>query len=120
MAAPVATLLANLPWGTIIKNAPAVVEQAQRLFAGVKDRGGDAGSADQPVAGDETEAIEALRDELQAEREELARLAQVVSELAELNEALVAKSLRMRLWLILTTGLAAIGVAGHIGALLIG
>ena len=95
MPAPMGMFLANLPWKTIIENAPAAVGHARKLLDGVRRRGAGV-PARRPEGASADEHVAHLAEELSRQSEDLAALAQTVGELAELNGALVAEVDQLR------------------------
>lgn len=109
------TILSNVPWTDVIKNAPAVADGAKKLW---KKVGGKASTASNvPVAEpatpeDRIANLQARVDELHAQ---MLTASEVVRSLAEQNAQLIArveKTRRRLLWLALfTVGVAGIAVA---------
>lgn len=109
------TILSNVPWTDVIKNAPAVADGARKLW---KKVGGKTSTASNvPVAEpatpeDRIANLQARVDELHAQ---MLTASEVVRSLAEQNAQLIArveKTRRRLLWLALfTVGVAGIAVA---------
>ena len=120
MPAPVGMILANLPWKTIIENAPAAVGHARKLLDGVRRRESEI-PARMPEGASADDHVAHLAEELSRQSEDLAALAQTVGELAELNGALVAEveQLRRRMRMTyLLAGLATLGGVVSVAAIL--
>ena len=81
------TVLNLVPWGEVIKNAPAVADGAKKLWdsVGKKGPGGDTDVAP-PVAGAEISSDAAMQ----------ARLAQADASIAQLQEQMQASSLLIK------------------------
>lgn len=109
------TILSNVPWTDVIKNAPAVADGAKKLW---KKVGGKTSTASNvPVAEpatpeDRIANLQARVDELHAQ---MLTASEVVRSLAEQNAQLIArveKTRRRLLWLAMfTVGVAGIAVA---------
>ncbi|HET7598087.1 MAG TPA: hypothetical protein VFK15_14230 [Burkholderiales bacterium] len=104
--------LKALPWGTILSNAPTVVDAANRLLSQTRRRS-DAGDGP-PGALESLQArIAALEEHDRADAAVLKQLAEEVAALARASEVI---ALRMRLVLLLSlialvAAVAAIGLA---------
>jgi hypothetical protein len=104
------TALRAVPWGTILSQAPTVVDAANRLLSQSKRRPPQSGSSDEL----ETlkERIAALEEHDQADAAVVKQLADQVAELSRLSQVM---AVRMRMVLLLslvaiTTGMVALGL----------
>ena len=109
------TILSNVPWTDVIKNAPAVADGAKKLWKKVGGKAPTASSVPvaEPVTPEDRIAnLQARVEELHAQ---MLSASEVVRSLAEQNAQLIArveKNRRRLLWLaIFTVGTAAIAVA---------
>lgn len=104
------TILSNVPWSDVIRNAPAVAEGAKKLWKKVgsdarRDKLTDDGSPEERIA-----ALHARVDELQAQ---MLTSSEVIQSLAEQNAQLIARieTGRRRLALLVFLNLAIAGIA---------
>ncbi|MDX9706055.1 MAG: hypothetical protein RBT86_00585 [Azospira sp.] len=104
------TILSNVPWSDVIRNAPAVAEGAKKLWKKVGSNAGkgnvvDGGSPEERIA-----ALHARVDELQAQ---MLASSEVIQSLAEQNAQLIARieSGRRRLALLVLLNLLVVGIA---------
>lgn len=108
------TILSNVPWSDVIKNAPAVADGAKKLW---KKVGGKASTASSPPVA-EPETLEDRIANLQARVDELhaqmLTASEVVQSLAEQNAQLIARvetnRRRMLALLVFNIGVAALAV----------
>jgi hypothetical protein len=108
------TILSNVPWSDVIKNAPAVADGAKKLW---KKVGGKASTASSPPVAesatpeDRIANLQARVDELHAQ---MLTASEVVQSLAEQNAQLIARvetnRRRMLALLVFNIGVAALAV----------
>lgn len=105
------TILSNVPWSDVIKNAPAVAEGAKKLWKKVGSRASTVTTA--PIAGSEATpeaqlaSLQARVAELQAQ---MLAASELVQSLAEQNAQLIARveaNRRRMVFLTICTGLVA-------------
>ncbi|MBW7903380.1 MAG: hypothetical protein H3C26_18045 [Rhodocyclaceae bacterium] len=106
------TILSNVPWSEVIKNAPAVTDGAKKLWKKVR---GDTPNEGAPSPADDTPegrlaALQAEVDELQAQ---MLASSEVIRSLAEQNTQLIARveAGRRRLLALAVFNVAVAGVA---------
>lgn len=113
MAAPILVALKAVPWGALLRNAPAILTTADRLWSAVKGR------KEKPPPGSELQALSgrvaALEGHDQANAELVKEIAQQVQHLTDTAQVLAA-----RLRIAIATGvlLLAISIALALAALL--
>lgn len=101
------TALKALPWGTILSQAPTVVDAANRLLSQTRRRPPPSGSTGQLDA--LLQRIEALEEH---DRADAAVLKQLAEEAAALARASQVMAMRMRLVLLLSIVAIVIGMVG--------
>ncbi|WP_374327828.1 hypothetical protein [Azonexus sp.] len=105
------TILSNVPWSDVIKNAPAVAEGARKLWQKVGSRS-PAAAPGAPVATpeDQLAALQLRVDEMHAQ---LQNAGEVIQSLAEQNAQLIARveKTRRRLLLLALANLVTAAVA---------
>ncbi len=100
------TILQNVPWTDVIRNAPAVADGAKKLWRKVAGKGGESDSAD-VVAGaadeqDPGAQLAELRARVEALHGQMLASSEVIQALAEQNAQLIARietHRRRLLWL---------------------
>lgn len=89
------TVLSNIPWGTVVENAPKIADGAARLWNTVARRkpsgAADNAVADAPVAKPRSE-VERLAARLQTAEEGVARLEEQMQASSELIKALAEQN----------------------------
>ncbi len=106
------TILSNVPWPDVIRNAPAVADGAKKLWQKVGRKpgaGADVAAAD-GAAAPTLQQLQAQIDEL---RGQLITSSELIQALAEQNGQLIARveATRRRLLWLLAGNLLALGVA---------
>ena len=105
------TILSNVPWSDVIKNAPAVADGAKKLWKKVGSKASTATTT--PVAGGATqeEQIANLQTRVDELHAQMLAASEVVQSLAEQNAQLIARvetnRRRMLVLLICNIGVAA-------------
>ncbi len=95
-AGTIISVLANIPWGQVVDNAPKVADGAARLWKAVRRKTSDA-AADESAEAAQTEAealdqrLSAMQAQLLGLEEQLAISAELIQALAEQNTQLVRK-----------------------------
>ncbi len=87
------TILANVPWTEVIKNAPVVADGARKLWKKVGGRATGPASASAPVAqpGTPEEQLAQLQARVDELHGEMLAASEVIRSLAEQNAQLVAR-----------------------------
>lgn len=100
------TILQNVPWSDVIRNAPAVAEGARKLWRKVGGKGGEEDSGIATSEGGAELSVEARVAQLQAQVEalqgQMLASSEVIQSLAEQNAQLIARievNRRRLLWL---------------------
>lgn len=95
------TILSNVPWSDVIKNAPAVAEGARKLW---KKAGSKASVSDDAPA----DSLAALQGQVAELRAQMLAAGEVIQSLAEQNAQLIARveKTRRRLLLLALANLA--------------
>jgi hypothetical protein len=110
------TILSNVPWSDVIKNAPAVADGAKKLWHKVGGKASSTNASSEPIAGnaapeDRIAHLQARVDELHAQ---MLTASEVVRSLAEQNGQLIARvetnRRRMLALLIFNIGVAALAL----------
>lgn len=105
------TILSNVPWSEVIKNAPVVADGARKLWNKVGGKGAAAEPAAPVPAASPEERVAELQARVDALHAQMLTASEVIASLAEQNAQLVARieSNRRRTLALLIVN---IGVAG--------
>lgn len=88
------TILQNVPWTDVIRNAPAVADGARKLWrkvAGKAEEGDGAAAAPGSEVQDPLARLAALQAEVEALRGQMLASSEVIQALAEQNAQLIAR-----------------------------
>ena len=106
------TILQNVPWADVIRNAPAVADGARKLWRKAAGKSGESGKAQVVASADAEQSpaaqLAALRTQVEALHGQMLASSEVIQALAEQNAQLIAHietHRRRLLWL--ATGNAA-------------
>ena len=121
MAIPWVTLLKAVPWGDVVKAAPAVLEGAEKLWDGVRGKsGGSVPPAETLSSPPLTPTEQALAEHEKAIARldaEIEQSAQVIKALAEQNANLIARIEKLqKTFAIAVATVAVVAVTGFIFA----
>lgn len=122
-AGSIITVLANIPWGQVVENAPKVANGAMKLWNAVRNRKKQPGADEEPPSaaadGNMSEAdllrarLLRLDENISSLQEQMQASSELIKELAEQNAQLVARieANRRRLAWVAATGAVALIVA---------
>ncbi|MDR0776196.1 MAG: hypothetical protein LBE81_06105 [Azonexus sp.] len=86
------TILQNVPWTDVIRNAPAVADGARKLWRKVAGKGGEGGNMQGVADAEQSPAAQlaALRAQVEALHGQMLASSEVIQALAEQNAQLIA------------------------------
>ncbi|MCL2525355.1 MAG: hypothetical protein FWF20_11210 [Betaproteobacteria bacterium] len=99
------TILRNVPWSDVIRNAPAVADGARKLWRKAAGKGSEGGKSEEVADVDEQNPaaqLAALQKQVAALHEQMLASSEVIQALAEQNAQLIARNeihRRRLLWL---------------------
>ncbi|MFV0370928.1 MAG: hypothetical protein ACK5JI_04705 [Azonexus sp.] len=94
------SLLAKVPWGEVLKNAPAVAETARKFWNKTRAPASTE-AADLPLDADENAVLHALQQRVTSLQAEMRTAGEVIQSLAEQNAQLIARVEKSRRRLLL-------------------
>ena len=112
MAIPWVTLLKVVPWGDVVKAAPAVLEGAEKLWDGIRKKSPDSGHLEEKLSAPSLTQSEQM---LAEHEKSIARLdaeieqsAQVIKRLAEQNASLIVRIEKLQKRFSIAIGMVAV------------
>lgn len=128
-AGTIINVLANIPWGQVVDNAPKVADGAARLWKAVRRKTTDGAADASTMAGAAQTEAEALESRLKAMEAQLLRLEEQLDSSAELIQALAEQNTQLvlkieqnsaRLFrLAVATAMGGVALLGLVGYLLL-
>ncbi len=129
-AGTIFNILANIPWGQVVDNAPRIAESAVKLWAAARRKKAapspdqdSAADAEQAGSGSLNERLVAMEEHIRSLEEQMSTSAELIKALAEQNALLVRRfelnNTRLRR-LAVATAIGGVVLLGSVAYLLLG